>query len=532
MKKIFTTALMAVAAMFATATAQNAPNPLNGYFRLTNAAFQEALTVDGKYDFTGTVPSPTNAGSIFRIKTGEMASIQDEMDKLDQLLQSGAITQAEWFQRFMQLLSSGNTWYYGCFPLEQFSSQGVDYVEMIKKLPDYADIAIENFINNDAAGLYDEHINELRLLCVFATEIIKPGNIEDVSAFKKWCESYLTAWRNSTVFDLYMQPVYTVDDPEDEEAVSQFTGEYYFRFHTPTYVGNMQKAQIYINNIITDNGNIATTDTLDLWGSAKRYIMEAIAEDYPQGTPAYAFVKGLFEDTYMDMDYIIGESEEGGLKFQPLPNTFNGMEGYDGPNITITADDIARCTWKIEAVDKSSPFAIAPNPLLTDGMGNYYSTLYTAFPYEISAGMTAFYATAVNFDGVPEMVEINGKVVAAETPVIIRSTSVNMADNKIVPLFEGGSEISGNVLKGVLFSMPNDGHMVTLGAKEKSPVFSAYHVQFPANTAYYDGDLAGVGAVGSDAEGDAKMYDLMGREVKDPNARGIFIVNGRKVVRF
>lgn len=533
MKKIFTSILVA-AAMFGTAAAQDAPEYLDGYYRLTNSAFNEALTVEGRYDFNGTVPSPTNAGSIFKIKTGKMASITEEMAKLENLLNQGLITQDEYFRRFMALLSSGNTWYYGCYPLELFSSQGVDYVEMIQRLPEYADLAIENFINNDAATVYNEHRGELQLLCVFASDIINPSNIETEAAFKRWCENYLTSWKNNTVFQVYVQPVFeTVETgDEDDEVTSSFKGDFYFRFHTPPYVGGMQKAQIYINNILTGNGSVTDVDTLNIWESAKKYMLEEIALDYPEGTPAYNFVHSLFKDTYMDCDYLIGESEDGGLKFQPLPNTFTGMEGYDGPNITITADDVARCTWHLEAVNANSPFAIAPDPMMTDAEGYYYSTLYTAFPYQISAGMTAYYASAVDVLGVPTLEEINGTKIAAETPVIIRSQSANPVDNKIIPLQEGGDEANGNVLKGILFAQPNDGTMVTLAASNNSPLFDAYHTNFPANTAYYDGELAGVGSINGENNAEVKVYDLMGREVKDPAAKGIFIVNGKKVVRF
>ena len=528
MKKIFTSILVAGASLLSVASAQNLPENLNGYYRMTNAAFQEALNVDGRYDFKCTVPSPAKAGSIFEVETGKMASITEEMARLEQLLNSGAITQEEYMALFMQLLSSGNTWYYGSYPIEKFSSQGVDYVEMINKLPDYADLAIETFINEDAGRIYNEYRGTLQLLCVFASEIIKPGNLETEATFKAWCESYLNQWKRSAVFQLYLQPVFVTDNPEDEEVASHFTGEYYFRYHTPVYVGNMQKAQIYINNILSDNGNNPNAEQLDIWASAKYYMLQEIARDYPEGTPAYEFVKHLFDDTYMDTDYMICESEDGGIMSQAIPGTFTGMEGYDGPDITITADDIARGTWKFEAVNSASPFAIQPNPEMTDGT-DYYSTLYTAFPYQLQTGMTAYVASEVSYEGVPTLVEI-GNVVPAETPVIIRSESSEMANNKIVPLKDAVDPVSENMLKGVLFAQANDGRMVSLKPVNNSPLFDAYHVTLPANTAYYDGQLAGIGSINTESK-DVKVYDLMGREVKDPNAKGIFIINGKKVIR-
>lgn len=528
MKRLFTSILMA-GALFATAGAQAvAPESYEGYYRLTNAGFQEALTVNGKFDFTGTVPNPANIGSIFRIETGPMANLAKEMEKLEQLLNAGLITNEEYMQRFMALLSAGNTWYYGCYPIEKLSAQGVDYAEMIAKLPDYADLAIESFINNDAATLYSEYRETLTLLCVFASEIISPGNLETEATFKKWCENYLTQWRNATIFQLYLQPVYSTPDvEEDEEAVGGYTGEVYFRFHTPPYVGNMEKAIKWINSIMSDNGNNPDAPQFDLWASAKEYMLAEIAKDYPEGTPAYNFVKELFKDTYMNTDYLIGEGENGGISLLGLPSTFSGFDEYDGPEFNITADDMARCTWKIETVDAASPFAVAIDPKATDGKGNYFTTLYTAFPYQLSGNMKAYYATSVNKEGVAALEAITGNVVAAETAVVISNTSAELADNKLIPLVEGGSPVSGNALKGVLYSEKNSGVMVTIG---EGGLFKAYYPEVPANTAYYDGEISGIGSlVAPAAEG--KMYDMMGREVKDPNAKGIFIINGKKVVK-
>lgn len=522
MKKTFTTALLAAFALALPAAAQSQlPEALDGFYRLTNPGFQEALTAKAPYELGGTIPSVSNAGSVFKIKTGEMWNFAVEMGKLQAMLEAGEITQAEYTQMFMNLMNV-NSWKGGFFPLTELTVQGEDLIQLANKLPDYADAAIEYFLNNDAANIYKEKRSTLTMLCVFASDIITPANLETEATFLSWCEKYLTRCRQVADFGIYLHPIYT--SPQDETTASEFTGSYYIEFKTPPYVGSMEKAQIYINNMESDNGQNPDAEKMDIWASAKSYIMDEMAHDYPVDSPEYKLVEQILGPTQMNTLYIIGEGEDGGLSLLMLPDAFNTQE------VTITADDLARCTWDFDQLTEENPFAVIPEKSITDSEGRFYTGFNSPFPFRLlSPGMEAYYATSVDAaTGVPTLVKITGDIVPAETPVIISGTGTEAADNKVMPLDEASVTVEGNVLKGVIFSEPN-GRFGMLGASSEGPVFNSAPDIIPANSIYYDGELTGVTAIGAD-NAELKIYDLLGREVKNP-AKGIYIVNGNKMVR-
>ena len=528
MKRLITAALLLAASSAAGLTmAQEAtlPEKLDGFFRLTNSAFDDALTIKGRYDICGTVPDPANAGSVFEISTTEMWNFALEIAKYQTMLEQGLITEEEYTQIFMSLMNQ--SWKSGFYPLTKFRSQGVDYIGMIDKLPDYADSAIEYFLNNDIQKLYTDYREQLTLLCVFAADIINPTNLETEETFRQWAENYLTKWRSATDFTLFLHPVY--DIPDDTSSPSVPTGEYYLEFKTPPYVGNMEKAQKYINGILTNNDPTADVDTLNLWGSAKHYILQEIARDYPEGSKAYDFVHNLLGDTNMNQLYVIGESEEGGIQLQPLPDAFNTQ------GIILTDEDVARCTWKFDVVDDSQPFAVRPDSGITDGEGNFYTTLCTDFAYRmLSSDTKAFYATSVDTStGVPELTAVAGDVVPAATPVVIKSTSSDVSANRLLPIQdETAAPIDGNALYGTCLAFENDGHLMSLGSKEGTPAFIIYHPEVPANSAYAYSETGSISTPATDSLNNGRIYDILGREVKDAGAKGIYIINGKKTVRF
>lgn len=528
MKKIITSAIFAVSALGFTASAANElPTDINGFFRLNNAAFQESLSGLSSYNLGGALPDPCNPGSVLTIRTDKMWSMAEAMDKLQQMLDAGEITQEEHFQMFYNIMTL-DSWKSGMYPVKEFTAQGQDFMEIAARFPDWADAAIEAFLNNDAEILYKDYRDMLTMLCVFATDIIKPVNLETVDTFKAWCESYLTKWRSVADFGLYMQPVYSnpPSDPEDETPMVP-TGEYYLRMKTPPYVGSLQKAQIYINNMLTSNGTVTDVDTLNIWNSAKHYMLQEIEKEYPAESPVYNFVHNLFGNSVMNMEYAIGESEEGGLRLQPLPDAFNSQ------NITLTADDLERCKWMLSAVNDEQPLAVRPSSDMKDADGRFYSTLNLTYPARIvSPGVEIFYATAVNEEnGVPALEQITGDIIPAYTPVFVRSISDDIKNNIILPLDEESAEVPGNILKGSVFETPNNGSYFILGASDAAPVFCVYPQVVPANSAYYEGSLVKINTLDADSVNDGVYYDLLGREVKNPAAKGIYIVNGKKVVK-
>lgn len=487
----------------------------SGFYRLENPAFGDEISVEGRFGFKGVAPDAGNAGAIFSIEAGEFYTAIPELQEIQRLYDEGLITGTE-FVQMMQQVNVLNGWKSGLYPIKSFVVQGVDYAELLKKIDTYADNAIETFLNEESADIYREYRNTLTMLCIFASDVINPSNLENEETFAAWAEAYLTKWHSVADFGLYLNPINAI--PDDTSAAPVFTGAYNIMFKTPVWVGNMKKAQTYINNMIIDD---AQSDIhFDLWESAKKHIVNEIKKDYPEDSPVFAFLKQMLESTEMDTNYLIGENEDGTLYSQPTPDTF----GENG--VVVTEEDFARCVWYFDKVTEDKPLVITAKE--SDAEGNYYSTLYTGFAYDVkSADTKVYYATAVDAStGECTLEEISGTVPAL-TPVIIKSTT---EETSLLPVSSDAAAIEGNALLGTLYAQQNSGDMASLAVVEGSPVFKAFHDVVPANTTYVHGDVSAISQL-MNATGASTIYDLQGRKVETINQKGIYIVNGKCFVR-
>lgn len=500
-----------------------APATISGYYRLTNPAFGDVLTVEGRHSIKAGEMTANNAGSVIQIETDKVWSFAEAMKKLDERLAAGEITEQQYTALFQQTMTV-DSWKGGFYPVTSFRSQGVEYTTMIKKLADYCDDAIEAYLNDEIPGIYEKNWLRLLQLCAFAPDAINPSNISTVDTFRKWAENYLTRWRSVADFNLYLQPV--LDIPEGEDGVPVPTGQYYLVFKTPVWVGSMKKAQQYLNNMIIDDEPVSEDDKLDLWGDSKTRILRAVAKDYPEGSAPYNFLHELLGKAEADMVYFLGETEEGGLYIQPLPDTF----GTNG--VAITADDLARCTWRFNKVDEEMPFAV--KPVLKAGDA-YYTTLCTDFPYEIkSAGAKAYFVESVASDGTFAETQELTKVPAG-TPVVIKSQSADMKDNILVPLAEAVTPIEGSALEGTYFACDNSGQMKGLRLLDDGKAsFTLLSGKVAANSAYYTGEVEGaVDAIQKvlSNTSNGNVYNLNGQRVQRVGTKGVYVVNGKKVIR-
>lgn len=109
--------------------------------------------------------------------------------------------------------------------------------------------------------------------------------------------------------------------------------------------------------------------------------------------------------------------------------------------------------WTLKKIDNEKEFfGVKPSEGIQVG-NKYYTTLYTAFAYQIPENMKAFYIDQYNYNGTPiaELKEITDRKIPALTPVIIECSSSNVSDNKVVLLEEELNPISSNKLKGNIF---------------------------------------------------------------------------------
>ncbi|MBR2206178.1 MAG: hypothetical protein IJ898_07490 [Prevotella sp.] len=218
-------------------------------------------------------------------------------------------------------------------------------------------------------------------------------------------------------------------------------------------------------------------------------------------------------------------------------------------------------TWVFLPIDTSKEYVgIRPDVRTADG--TYYGTIYAGFNFRmVSEGMAAFYVSNAEGTGFT-MKQIEGDVVPAGTPVIIRCNSAKPEENKIEPVIGGNAFANANWLSGVYCSLSVAGHRNTtlfdfvtmriLGLNDKGElafianpsVDRMYKELFlMANKAYLrvnpsDAEVLTIDGYTSDAinkvEAEAKestsIYTLTGNRV--PNGAvlrpGVYIQNGKK----
>ena len=178
-----------------------------------------------------------------------------------------------------------------------------------------------------------------------------------------------------------------------------------------------------------------------------------------------------------------------------------------------------------------------------------YATLMLAFNATIPADVECYYATRTEGD-VLKLAAVEGTL-PAKTPVIVKAA----ADDYEFASTDATATVEGNLLSGTLYTknVTPAGTAYVLSAPEgKVGLYQAELTEGTsflnnANKVYFDApaaaeivsysfgfDWAGTTAIeGVAAEGaqDGAIYDITGRRVKAITAPGIYIVNGRKVVK-
>ena len=220
--------------------------------------------------------------------------------------------------------------------------------------------------------------------------------------------------------------------------------------------------------------------------------------------------------------------------------------------------------WRIKPVDTENNYiGITPTVQTNDG---WYGTIYASFPFKLaSSGMTAYYVDGVH-TGQFQLKEITDEVKPAATPMIIKCSSNDAAQNKILPVYEATTAPTDNKLSGTLFASSLRNHVVrveynkstmrVLGKDASGNLIfteaeSSYLTKskyIPKNTAYlYDasdltGDyvlvsrdtFTGISNIEANPQPAAAKgtYTLTGVRIEDnTNLRpGVYIRNGQKVV--
>ena len=178
--------------------------------------------------------------------------------------------------------------------------------------------------------------------------------------------------------------------------------------------------------------------------------------------------------------------------------------------------------------------------------GQYWATFYSnAMNYQAPEGTQVF---KVNLDGTAiEMTEISDRIVKKGQGVVLKQTASGSIT--MTPTSSNGSgNWTGNSLTGTMTSITNPGNAYVLNYKAATGA-GFYKLSasgtIGANKAYltysgggssapsffgFDGNTTSINEVrGKMEDVSGEYYDLQGRRVSQP-AKGLYIVNGKKVV--
>ena len=226
------------------------------------------------------------------------------------------------------------------------------------------------------------------------------------------------------------------------------------------------------------------------------------------------------------------------LRFADKENLYLSINGNSDTNVLLGVHNAQHGGTNIYAPD-----AIYNVTVTNAGYATFYASNAVTIPQDVKA----YYITE---DGINEgwvtLTEI-ANTIPAKTAVILEAAAETYAFNKTTDV----DAIEGNLLKGTVEDTMIDSEAYVLGlvdgiaglakAKFATQFLNNHHKAYlPVSTvngaAFYsfNFDWAGTtGIEGVTAEGaqDGAIYDITGRRVKAITAPGIYIVNGKKVVK-
>ena len=182
------------------------------------------------------------------------------------------------------------------------------------------------------------------------------------------------------------------------------------------------------------------------------------------------------------------------------------------------------------------------------------ATLYLPYEVAILEGIKAYYCAGIS-NGKMQLTQFADKVIPAGTPAILTSDAATVADMLGDGVNSTTQSSASTLLKGASADITNEtGTYLTLGeSSEAAGTYGFYTYKgttIAANTCYilasslnpsakgftlsFDGGTTAIDAItdqtAADVNGATKVYyDLQGRRVQNPT-KGIYIVNGKKVV--
>ena len=503
------------------------PTIETGYFRIVHNGYGDVLNVDKKYGFSLNATendARTMPGSIFYYDTDGMYMFGDDMEQLDPTSPD--------FVAQLQDLMGRTAWKSGSYTTYDFTNQGISYVGgYLSKLAKYVNDAFDNFSESDAVKEWYENPDNIHArvyLMVSLTQFFNPMTLTSLETFRGAVKNFMTVWKSYLDLNIYLSPVPNVENG------------FNLMFHSPAdNVGGIriQKTMDELSAYHIDDQVLDLS--FDFFGAVKRQVIEEAAKELDG--EALAYIEHVLEPIELDKQYYICENEQGELYVAGF-NSLSGTFGEEGAFDAINPEEIV---WIMQPVDDVNPLMVEMDEQLIDADANYYTTMFTEFPYELKNGVEAYYIDAVN-EGVAHLTQIEGKV-PAMTGVILRSKSAAAVSNTVIPVDEEVAAIEGNLLKGTCLPMEAENvSVMKLAAEgETANIVMGKANAVEANQCYIDTPedgsnviIAAAGEVPADptaiqtatiARQASPIYDLQGRRVMNPT-KGLYIQNGKKAI--
>ena len=172
--------------------------------------------------------------------------------------------------------------------------------------------------------------------------------------------------------------------------------------------------------------------------------------------------------TYM-VDFGDTKTKEEGLGEVNHPGLYNGANEND-----------TSYHWQVIPITRNSTdayFGAMPKAKVGD---KYYTTMYTAFPYECLDGVKAYTVDKINADGTVHLKEITSGKVPSKTAVVLACNSTKPNENRLLPLLEEPAKVEGtNLLTGEIW------------LKDENKTEDKYRTKFDASTMRVLGNTTG-----------------------------------------
>lgn len=243
-------------------------------------------------------------------------------------------------------------------------------------------------------------------------------------------------------------------------------------------------------------------------------------------------------------------------------NNLNGttlqymQNGTSGDVQRNTNNSTEAAYWKFVPANEAATAAasLTANVQTGDAVHGNVTTFSASYPVAIPNGYKAYTATYDNTNNVINVTELAGKVIPANTGVLLRG-EVN-ASLSIKPTMQTGTAVTGNVLTAVgdadkTFDTTTDTKIYLLGKQDGNLCFRHMSTSgtqtIGKHKAYinlsgvsnenlatlrirFDGEATGINDATMTQQGkDNSVFDLSGRRVSRPT-HGIYIKGGKKVI--